>query len=312
VKILILGSAAGGGFPQWNCNCRNCDGIRKGTLNARPRTQSSIAVSSNGTDWVLINASPDILAQIRANPVLQPARASRDTGIAAVMLMDAQIDHVTGLLMLREKSGPLPLYCTEPVWEDITTGLPLAKVLSHYCGVERYVIDAPTAYDGGGTKQGGEVPGVEGIRFVPLALKSKAPPYSPHRNNPQLGDNLGLLIENTTTGKKLFYAPGLGEIEPHIEAAMRDADCVLVDGTLWTEEEMITLGLSKKKSSDMGHLPQTGAGGMIEVLDGIGSRRKILIHINNTNPILDEDSAERAELVRHGIEIAYDGMEIEL
>ncbi|MDF3036330.1 MAG: pqqB [Paucimonas sp.] len=312
MKILILGSAAGGGFPQWNCNCRNCDGIRKGTLNARARTQSSIAVSSNGTDWVLINASPDVLAQIGANPVLQPARASRDTGIAAVMLMDAQIDHVTGLLMLREKSGPLPLYCTEPVWEDLTTGLPLAKVLSHYCGVERHVIDAPMAYDGGRTKQGVEVPGVEGIRFVPLALKSKAPPYSPHRNNPQPGDNLGLLIENTTTGKKLFYAPGLGEIEPHIEAVMRDADCVLVDGTLWTEDEMITLGMSKKKSSDMGHLPQTGRGGMIEVLDGIGARRKILIHINNTNPILDEDSAERAELVRHGIEIAWDGMEITL
>ncbi|MGP1614803.1 MAG: MBL fold metallo-hydrolase, partial [Pollutimonas bauzanensis] len=117
MKVIVLGSAAGGGFPQWNCNCPNCDGLRKGTIQARARTQSSIAVSANGTDWVLINASPDILAQIRATPALQPARSVRDTGIAAVMLMDAQIDHITGLLMLRE-GKPIPLYCTAPVWQD--------------------------------------------------------------------------------------------------------------------------------------------------------------------------------------------------
>jgi len=312
VKIIVLGSAAGGGFPQWNCNCRNCDGVRKGSINARPRTQSSIAVSSNGTDWALINASPDILAQIRATPALQPARAARDTGIAAVMLMDAQIDHVTGLLMLREGKQPIPLYCTVPVWDDITTGLPLAKVLSHYCGAEHRPIEAQTGYAGKRGAASLTIPKIDGIRFIPLALKSKAPPYSPHRNAPVTGDNLGLLIENTVTEKSLFYAPGLGEIEPHINAVMRDAECVLVDGTMWTADEMIRLGLSKKRSTDMGHLPQEGPGGMLEVLDAIGPRRKILIHINNTNPILDEDSEERAELARRGIEVAFDGMEIDL
>lgn len=306
MKIIVLGSAAGGGFPQWNCNCRNCDGVRRGTINARARTQSSIAVSANGSDWVLINASPDILTQIRATPALQPARSGRDTGIAAVMLMDAQIDHVTGLLMLRE-GKTLPLYCTPSVWDDLTTGLPLVHVLSHYCGVQWHLLSAN--HTGISSMQ---LPDVEGIRFTPLALKSKAPPYSPHRDMPQPGDNIGLIIENMANGKKLFYAPGLGEIEPHVETAMHAADCVLVDGTLWTEDEMIEQGFSKKKSADMGHLPQSGKGGMIEVLDAVGPRRKILIHINNTNPILDEDSDERAILTQHGIEVAFDGMEITL
>ena len=301
MKIIVLGSAAGGGFPQWNCNCRTCAGVRSGSVAATARTQSSIAVSDGASDWVLINASPDILAQIRATPALQPARARRDSGIAAVMLMDAQVDHVTGLLMLRE-GNPIPLYCTASVWGDLNAGLPLAPVLSHYCGVRWHELaTAPL-----------RVAGVDGIRFTPLALSSKAPPYSPQRERPQPGDNIGLLIEDTASGKSLFYAPGLGAIDPQVEAAMRGADCVLVDGTFWSADEMIALGFSAKSAADMGHLPQSGAAGMIAVLDRIGARRKVLIHINNTNPILDEDSEQRAMLARHGIEVAFDGMEITL
>lgn len=305
MKIIVLGSSAGGGFPQWNCNCRNCKGLREGSIKAAPRTQSSIAVSSNGSDWLLVNASPDILTQIKATPALQPARAARDTGIAAVMLMDAQIDHVTGLLMLRE-GKPLPLYCSAAVWDDLCGGLPLVQVLSHYCRVQWHELAAqqtPTAQ---------QLPQIENTRFTPLILSSKAPPYSPHHESPQPGDNLGLVIENCKTGKKAFYAPGLGAIEPHVLAAMHAADCILIDGTFWTTDEMLALGFSRKMAADMGHLPQSGQGGMIEVLDGIPGARKILIHINNTNPILDEDSAERAMLTQHGIEVAYDGMEIEL
>lgn len=308
MKILVLGSAAGGGFPQWNCNCPNCDGVRKGTLRASPRTQSSIAVSVDGTSWLLINASPDILAQIKANPALQPARSVRDTGIAAVMLMDAQIDHVTGLLMLRE-GRPLPLYCTASVWDDLTNGLPLVNVLSHYCGIQWQPIAVTESTSLAAPVQ---VPVLEGVTLTPLPLKSKAPPYSPHREHPQAGDNIGLIIENRANGKRLFYAPGLGEIEPHVMEVMRSSDCVLVDGTFWTEDEMVRAGLSKKMAADMGHLPQSGEGGMIEVLDGLPPMRKVLIHINNTNPILNEDSPERAELAAHGIEVAKDGMEIEL
>jgi len=312
MHIIVLGSAAGGGFPQWNCNCRNCAGVRNGTVAATPRTQSSIAVSKDGANWVLVNASPDILAQIRATPALQPARAPRDSGIAAVMLMDAQVDHVTGLLMLRE-GKPLPLYCTGSVWDDLNTSLPLVPVLSHYCGVRWHPLqpvgDGPAMLPV-------QVPGVDGIRFTPLALSSKAPPYSPHRTRPAIGDNIGLLIEDMASGATAFYAPGLGMIEPQVEAAMRGADCVLVDGTFWCADEMTALGLSSKSAADMGHLPQSGPGGMIAVLDSLDGqpkgRRKILIHINNTNPILDDDSEQRAILARHGIEVAFDGMEIRL
>jgi pyrroloquinoline quinone biosynthesis protein B len=301
MNIVVLGAAAGGGFPQWNCNCRNCAGLRNGTVRATPRTQSSIAVSGNGTDWVLINASPDILAQIRATPALQPARARRDSGIAAVMLMDAQVDHVTGLLMLRE-GKELPLYCTAQVWRELNGALPLVSVLSHYCGVRWHDMKI----------EGVQVPGIDGIRFTPLALHSKAPPYSDHRNDPHPGDNIGLLIEDMQTGQSVFYAPGLGAIDPQVDAALHEADCVLVDGTFWRADEMIALGFSGKTAADMGHLPQSGDDGMIAVLDRVKARRKVLIHINNTNPILDEDSEERAMLARHGIEVAFDGMEITL
>jgi pyrroloquinoline quinone biosynthesis protein B len=302
MHIIVLGSAAGGGFPQWNCNCRNCAGVRSGAVRAMPRTQSSIAVSGDGMNWVLINASPDILAQIRATPALQHQHAPRDSGIAAVMLMDAQIDHVTGLLMLREGKR-LPLYCTAPVWRELNGALPLATVLSHYCGVEWHALVAGSS---------AVVPGVDGVRFTPLALSSKAPPYSTHRTQPERGDNIGLLIEDVAGGKSLLYAPGLGALDPHIEAGLRRADCVLVDGTFWRADEMIALGFSGKTAADIGHLPQSGAGGMIAVLDRIGARRKILIHINNTNPILDDDSHERALLTQHGIEVAFDGMEIDV
>ncbi|MDY7574323.1 pyrroloquinoline quinone biosynthesis protein PqqB [Actimicrobium sp. CCI2.3] len=304
MKIRILGSAAGGGFPQWNCNCFNCSGVRDGSIRATARTQSSIAVSDNGTDWVLINASPDILRQLICAPSLQPARAIRDSGICAVLLMDAQIDHVTGLLMLRERSSPLPLYATEQVFADISTGLPIASVLGHYCGVERHTIHP----DG----QPFVIDPLAQISFTPLTLSSKAPPYSPHRNDPHPGDNIGLMITSQTSGKRVFYAPGLGALSPEITAAMASADVLLVDGTFWTEDEMITLGLSKKPASAMGHLPQSGPDGMIAILDTMPASRKILIHINNSNPILREDSAERAVLTQHGIEVAHDGMEIQL
>ncbi|HEY4542093.1 MAG TPA: pyrroloquinoline quinone biosynthesis protein PqqB [Noviherbaspirillum sp.] len=307
MKIIVLGSAAGGGFPQWNCNCRNCDGCRKGKVRAFPRTQSSIAVSGNGIDWLLINASPDILAQIRATPALQPNRAARDTGIAAVLLMDAQIDHVTGLLMLRE-GRPLALHCTAPVWDELNRALPLAPVLSHYCGVNW----RPLSVDEHSEAIALDIPGFADIRMLPIALSSKAPPYSLHRTAPQPGDNIGLLIEDRTSGKKAFYAPGLGRIEPHVEAALRKSDCVLVDGTFWTEDELIRCGFSAKTAADMGHLPISGPGGMLACLDALEAKTKVLIHINNTNPILDEDSEQRSILTRHGVQVAFDGMEIAL
>jgi pyrroloquinoline quinone biosynthesis protein B len=304
VKIRVLGAAAGGGFPQWNCNCPNCSGLRAGTLRARPRTQSSIAVSSDGVSWVLVNASPDLLQQIRDFPALQPARALRDTGIRAVVLVDGQIDHTTGLLMLRE-GKPLEIWCTEAVHEDLTTGNPLFNILGHYCGVDWRPLPLR---DGDGFV----IDGIDGVRFAAVPLASKAPPYSPHRDDPHEGDNVGLEITDTRTGGRLFYAPGLAEIGPRVAACLARAHAVMVDGTFWTDDEMIRLGVSKKRARDIGHLPQSGAGGMLDVLAPLPAARKILIHINNTNPILDEDSPERAQVERAGVEVAYDGMELAL
>jgi len=305
MRITVLGSAAGGGFPQWNCNCRNCAGVRAGTLRAKARTQSSIFVAPDGAvDGVLFNASPDILEQIRSHPALQPARALRDSAIAGVILMDGQVDHATGLFMLRERTAALPLWCTDPVDEDLREGNPILRVLAHYCGVERHRI-AP----------GGdwfEVPGVPDLAFRALPLSSKAAPYSPHRENPVPGDNIGMLMRDRRSGASAFYAPGLGEVTPEVFDAMASADCVLVDGTFWTDDEMRRLGLSSKSARDIGHLAQSGPGGMLEWLARLPPRtRRLLIHINNTNPILDEDSAERAALTRAGVEVCEDGMQIQ-
>ena len=306
MRITILGSAAGGGFPQWNCNCRNCAGVRNGTLRAKARTQSSIFVCADtSVDGVLFNASPDILEQIRGRPALQPARRVRDSAIAGVVLMDGQVDHATGLFMLRERGTPLPLWCTDPVEEDLTQGNPVLRVLSHYCGVarERIPLDGASFV----------VPGATGLSFRALPLSSKAAPYSPHRERPVPGDNIGVSIVDTASGRTAFYAPGLGEITPPVFDAMAGADAVLVDGTFWTDAEMISLGLSRKHAREIGHLPQSGPGGMIEWLDRLPAHtRRLLIHVNNTNPILDEDSDERAQLTRHAIEVCEDGMEIVL
>ena len=306
MRITILGSAAGGGFPQWNCNCRNCTGVRSGAINAKSRTQSSIFIQADsGHEGVLFNTSPDILEQIRSHPTLQPARSLRDTAIAGVVLMDGQIDHATGLFMLRERGSKLPLWCTDPVKEDLSQGNPVLRVLEHYCGVEQHRI----ALDGSWFT----VPGVADLRFQALPLSSKAAPYSPHRDNPVPGDNIGITIHDQRSGKTVFYAPGLGDITPAVFEALSRADAVMVDGTFWTDDEMPKMGLSAKRAREIGHLPQSGAGGMIEWMAKLPSAtQRYLIHINNTNPILDEDSPERAILTRAGIQVCEDNMSIKL
>ena len=303
MKVRVLGSGAGGGFPQWNCNCHNCHRIRHNTMNGKARSQSSIAVSTDNKNWLLINTSPDIRSQLEAFPAIQPKEGIRDTGIKAILLIDSQIDHTTGMLMLRE-GKPLEVYCTEMVKQDLSTGFPLFTMLKDYCTVNHHAVPV----DGSSFT----IPAIEDLRFYTQALKSKAPPYSPHRHDPHEGDNIGVIIEQISTGKKVFYSPGLGEIEPHVMTAMQEVDCLLVDGTFWTDDEMCTQQISHKRAREIGHLPQSGPGGMIEVLSGVAKARKILIHINNTNPILDDDSEQRKILDAAGIEVAFDGLEIDL
>jgi pyrroloquinoline quinone biosynthesis protein B len=305
VKIRVLGSAAGGGFPQWNCNCRNCSGVRNGTLPARPRTQSSIAVSGDDARrWALVNVSPDILEQLKAQRQLQPARAARDTGIEAIVLVDGQIDHTAGLLMLRESSRPLRIWCTDRVHADLTRGNPILAVLRHYCGVERRVMSAGAEFG---------IEGIGGVRWQALTVAGKPAPYSPGRDSPAPGDNVALVIGHGESGRSVVYAPGLAAIDEVLWRAMQAAACVLVDGTFWSDEEMRQLGFARQRARELGHLPQSGPGGMLEWLDQLPSgTRRILIHVNNTNPILDESSPERAELTRRGVEVAEDGLEIVL
>ena len=304
MRIHVLGSAAGGGFPQWNCNCPLCTGVRTGSIKAKARTQSSLALSDDGGNWVLFNTSPDILQQLAAFPALQPARTLRDTAICAIVLMDSQIDHTTGLLMLRE-GCPHQVYCSDMVHEDLSTGFPLFRMLQHWNGGLQH---HPIPLDGNDFT----IAGVDALRFTAIPVNGKAPPYSPHRHDPHIGDNIGIAVTDSRSGKRVFYAPGLGQLSPQTLAVMQDADCLLVDGTFWQEDEMARVGMGDRKAADMGHLPQSGPGGMIEVLRSLTKPRKILIHINNTNPILDEESPERALLAREGIEVAYDGMDIDL
>lgn len=301
--IYVLGSAAGGGFPQWNCNCPNCHGVRTGTIQAKARTQSSIAVSENGTDWVLLNASPDIRQQLFEFKAAQPARKLRDTGITNVILMDSQLDHTTGLLTLRE-GCPMNVWCTEMVHQDLTSGFPVFNMLKHWNGGLQYHEINP--------KQAFKIDGFENLEILPLIIKSAAPPYSPHRNDPHDGDNIALIIKDHKTQKQLFYAPGLGKIDDQIMQIMQSSDCVMIDGTLWSDDEMQQTGVGTKTGREMGHLYISGEGGSLSYLNQLSTPKKVLIHINNTNPILNENSSQFAELKANGVEVAYDGMQIEL
>ena len=303
MRVKVLGSAAGGGFPQWNCNCRNCAGLRSGTLRAQARSHSSIAVSSDGANWLLCNASPDILAQIRATPELQRRHALRGSSIVAVALTDGQIDHAAGLLLLREGER-LPVYATELVREDLTQGFPVLRLLDFFCGVDWH----PISIDGSSFA----IPGIEGLELKALPLASKPAPFSPRREAPQPGDNIGLVMRDRHSRRSVFYAPGLAQWDDRVRREVAGVDCLLLDGTFWTDDEMIRVGVGHKHAREIGHLPQAGDGGMIEHLREFANARRILIHINNTNPILNEDSDERRLLEREGIEVAFDGMELVL
>ena len=304
MKIEVLGSSAGGGLPQFNCNCPNCKGYREGKKTIKRRTQSSIALSEDGIDWILFNASPDILEQINNSPFLYP-QALRETKIKAIVFIDAQIDHTTGLLGLREGT-PHEVYCTKEVNEELNTSYPLFKMLK--------------SWNGGGVKYNEIIPNNEAFfipvmpsyEFYALSLISNAPPYSKYRDKPRAGDNIGITVINKKTKKRLFYLPGLGVLQDHIIEEMSKADILLIEGTLWTDDEMIKGKYSNKLGTQMGHVPLNGEFGLIKVLDTLTKPRKILIHINNTNPILDESSSEFKELCSHGIEISYDGMSIEI
>ena len=301
--ITVLGSAAGGGFPQWNCNCPNCAGVRNGTMQTSARTQSSIAISDDGKNWVLCNASPDISQQLRATPALNRPEQLRGTAIGAIILTDSQIDHSAGLLSLRE-GCPHQVWCTPEVHDDLSTGFPVFPMLSHWNGgLQHHPVEPLARF---------QVTVCQTLHFTAIPLLSNAPPYSPYRDRPLPGHNVALFIEDSNSGQSLLYAPGLGEPDETIMPWLQRADCLLIDGTLWRDNELSATGVGGHSGKAMGHLALAEEQGLASLLATLPARRKILIHINNTNPILNEASPERKSLEQQGIEVSWDGMVIAL
>jgi pyrroloquinoline quinone biosynthesis protein B len=291
VQIRVLGSAAGGGVPQWNCQCRNCRAARrKGAFKSR-QTQSSAAVSADGKKWLLLNASPDLTSQFASFPSLSPpGRNLRGSPVQAVILTDGEMDHVAGLLSLREQNF-LRLACTRAVKNLLTEQFPLLPILERYCRINHFTFPVRIA----------------GIRVSALKLETeKAPPYA--RRPARRGDVVGLRLH--AGGKSLVYLPGLPAINRALNEFVAGCDCLLVDGTFWSEHEMTALGLSRRTARDMGHVPISGEGGSLEWLQTLKVPRKIYTHINNTNPILQKNSRERRAVRQAGVEISHDGMEI--
>lgn len=304
--IKVLGSAAGGGFPQANCNCRNCAGVRRGEVGLAPRTQSSVAVSADGRSWVLLNASPDLRQQIAATPGLWPAPGDpvRSSPIAAVVLTSGDVDHVAGLLSLRE-GIPLSVYASTRVHAALAAN-PIFNVLDE-CFVARVRLQLPI--------QGLELPG--GLELEAFSVPGKVALYledaaSQEAIGTRSGDTIGLKLTDPAGGASAFYIPGCADIDAELAARLGGAPLVLFDGTLYTDDEMITQGLSAKTGNRMGHISMSGDRGSVAAFAGLGVTRRVFVHINNSNPVLREDSPERRQIERAGWEVAFDGMEIRL
>jgi pyrroloquinoline quinone biosynthesis protein B len=303
LSVFVLGSGAGGGVPQWNCGCKVCRLAWDGSPRVKPRTQASIAVTTGDvaaatfTPFVLINASPDLRQQILATPALQP-RGVRTSPIAAVVLTGGEVDQTAGLLTLRER-GPFGLYATEGTLAALAAN-PIFGVLAADV-VKRDAIAA------------GERFGLPGGIEAELFLVPGKPPLYLEGDNPALAAeteaNVG--IDLSAAGARLVFIPGAAKLTPAIAARLAGADAVLFDGTLFTDDEMIVAGAGSKTGRRMGHMPVSGPDGTLAALKGI-ARRRILIHINNTNPILIEDSPQRRAVEAAGFEVAEDGMRIEL
>lgn len=283
MRVRVLGSAAGGGFPQWNCHCGTCEAAREG-LRARPRTQSSLAIRGDDGPWFLVNASPDARQQLET---LTPRHVDgvRAPPIAGVLLTDAEIDHTAGLLLLRESATPVRVFGDAAVERALRETV--LRMLERFCGVEWETLEAGRARPLEGSSLVVEPFGVGGDQSTGFVFRDRA---------------AGVVT----------YVPALASLDDGVLARLAASDLVLVDGTFWRDDELARLGISARSASDMGHVPLSGPGGTLEALARLERPRKVLVHINNTNPILLEDSAERKAVLRAGVEVAYDGLEIEL
>jgi pyrroloquinoline quinone biosynthesis protein B len=302
MRVRILGSAAGGGVPQWNCGCPNCAAARAGSPNVRSRTQSSLAVSADGRWWFLLNVSPDIGQQVLAFPGLGPPEGqSRGTAIAGCVLTDAELDHVTGLLLVRE--GPsFRVWCTAPVRRWLNQYLPVEPVLARFANPIWAELPLETALDlllPDGVASGLQVCAFELDRHVPRFVPEDAPATP--------GSVIGLVIHDARTGGRLVYAPCVASLRPRLVAAAREALCVLIDGTFWSDDEPIRFGIGNRTAREMGHLPVSDPHGSLQWLAGLPCRHRVYVHVNNTNPMLNEHGPECRLVRKHGVRVGADG-----
>ena len=308
--IKILGSAAGGGFPQWNCNGIHSANVRAGKPGYRARLQSSLAVSNDGVNWALLNASPDLRQQISETPELHPVAdgALRNSPIKAVVVTNADVDHITGLISLRE-GQPFTIYGSDRVIATLN-----ANSIFNVCAPDKVprktlVLDTPIALEGsnvdlGLTMEAFAVPGK-----IALFLEKGG---SDGNYGSRDGDTIGVKMTSKTSGKSFFYIPGCAEVDAPLADRIRGAELLFLDGTLFTDDEMVTQGLSQKTGQRMGHISMSGPEGSIEVVKPLNVGRRIYVHINNSNPVLDEMSEARKLVEASGWEVGYDGMEIRL
>ena len=305
MRAVVLGAAAGGGFPQWNSNAEACRRARSGDARALRRTQASLAISGESNRWFLINASPDLREQIQAHEILHPRRDLRSSPIEGVILTGADVDAIAGLLHLRERQ-PFTVLASERVLAVLKAN-PIFGVLAEDC-VRREVVELeqpfePLHVDGSGSGLQVELFDVPGKVALYMETGNAA-----HELAGKPGDTVG--VEVRADGQRLLYIPGCAGMTDGLKQRLAGASVVLFDGTLWQDDEMIRRGLGPKTGKRMGHMSVSGPDGTIAAFRDIPVQRKILVHINNSNPILLEDSEERAMLAREGWEVAYDGMEV--
>jgi pyrroloquinoline quinone biosynthesis protein B len=305
MRIKVLGSAAGGGFPQWNCGCANCHRLRQGTLRGKARSQAQLAVSADGQAWFLLNTSPDLCAQIEATPVLHPLAGARQSPIAGIVLSSGDLDNVLGLLLLREFQ-PLQVFSTAAVRQIVSQDNSFFRLLERVPGQVNWTEIVP-----GGVfelKSSGAC-----VCCRTIALRGSYPAYVSESQRGQMAkDQAVLALVMESLGEKMVFAPALPAITKELQAAMQDSNLLFVDGTFWSDDELRQVRGGGPTAREMGHLPVGGPEGSLEQLASLKGPRKIYIHINNTNPMLDEESTQHQRARQAGWEIAEDGWEFEL
>jgi len=305
MHIRLLGTAAGGGFPQWNCNCDVCRVAREDPGRAKPRTQSCVAVSGDGKRWFLVNASPDLRSQVESFPALRPPTGTRrGSGIAGVLLTNADLDHTLGLLLLREGER-LSVHATGRIRGALTTGLNLDALLDQYCGIDWREPPAETAplTDSLGHESG--------LLYCAFGVPGKPPRYLPGAR-PAAGDAVGYRFVDPSSGGRLVILPDLAAMDPPVQRQLEDCDLLLLDGTFHDDDEMLRRGVGTATAAQMGHLPIGGPGGSLHRIAALRNLRRVYVHVNNTNPILIEDSPQRKAVESAGVAVGADGMEFDL